>query len=158
MAGAGERPVVMVLLVPYDGSALSEAALARAAEFGDLRDEEVLVLSVLPDDPEFARERGWIDEDEEYDREAVATRFEEQVAETAPEASFRVEHPDDVGTQAWTTVDVARTIRKVAHDVDPSIVFIGSENAGRVTRPVTSVGSPISEDPEYDVHIVRHAG
>ncbi|MFB6171434.1 MAG: universal stress protein [Haloarculaceae archaeon] len=147
----------MVLLVPYDGSALAASALARAVEFGDLRGEEVLVLSVLPDDPEFARDRGWIDEGEAYDRDRVAAAFEERVAATAPGATFRVEHPDDVSAQAWTAVDVARTIRQVAHDVDPSIVFIGSENAGRVTRPVTSVGSPISEDPQYDVHIVRHA-
>jgi hypothetical protein len=36
-------------------------------------------------------------------------------------------------------------------------VFIGSENAGRVSTPVCSVGAPVSEDPRYDVHIVRHA-
>jgi hypothetical protein len=34
-------------------------------------------------------------------------------------------------------------------------VFVGSENAGRVSTPISSVGSPVSEDPDYDVHIVR---
>jgi len=58
---------------------------------------------------------------------------------------------------ASVTTDVVRTIREVAHEVDASIVFVGSENAGRVSTPVSSVGAPVSEDPGYDVHIVRHA-
>lgn len=146
----------MVLLVPFDGSSLAEAALARAAEFGKLRDEAVLVLTVLPDEEAFARERGWIGEGDTYDPEAVAARFEQRVAELAPGARFRAEHVDAESMRAWATVDVSRTIREVAHEVDASIVFVGSENAGRVTTPITSVGTPVSEDPDYDVHIVRH--
>jgi nucleotide-binding universal stress UspA family protein len=148
----------MVLLVPFDGSALAERALARAEEFAEFADEPVLVLTVLPSDEEFARERGWVGPDQPYDPEAVAARFEEQVRDLAPDATFRVEQPDEVSMRAWATVDVARTIKQVAHEVGASIVFVGSENAGRVTTPVTSVGSPVSEDPDYDVHIVRHAG
>lgn len=147
----------MVLLVPFDGSALAEAALDRASEFGELTGEEVLVLTVLPDDAAFARERGWVDEDGDYDPDRVAARFEDRVAELAPDAAFRAERVDSRSMRAWAAVDVSRAVREVAHEVGASIVFVGSENAGRVTTPITSVGTPVSEDPQYDVHIVRHA-
>jgi len=62
-----------------------------------------------------------------------------------------------VASTASITVDVVRTIRDVAVEVDADIIFLGSENAGRVSTPITSVGRPLSDDPRYDVHIVRHA-
>ena len=148
----------MTLLVPYDGSALSTAALDRAEEFADYRDEPIVALTVVPDDEAFALERGWVDAGETYDHEAICERFEREVAEHAPHAEFRCERPSQSDSMTATVIDdITRTIREVAHDVDASIVFIGSENAGRVSTPITSVGSPISKDAEYDVHIVRHA-
>lgn len=147
----------MVLLVPFDGSELATAALRRATEFSGFTDEPVIVLSVVTDDERFARERGWIGDDESYDPDAVAERLETAAREVAPKATFRREEPSDPGEMTATTMDVARTIREVAHELDASIVFIGSENAGRVSTPITSVGSPVSEDPDYDVHIVRRA-
>ena len=148
----------MTLLVPFDGSALSRTALERASEFADYRDEEVVALTVIPDDTEFARERGWIDPDEQYEPGAVCAEFEAAVDEIAPRATYRCEHPETSASMTATVIDdITRTIRHVADDVGASIVFIGSENAGRVSTPVTSVGSPLSEDPRYDVHIVRHS-
>lgn len=149
----------MVLLVPFDGSRLSGAALGRAAEFSEFTDEEVVVLSVLPDDEEFARTHGWIEDDESYDRAGVAADLERAALERAPDARFRSEFlgETDTSMMADMTTDVTRRIRQVASEEAASIIFIGSENAGRVSRPVTSVGSPVSEDPRYDVHIVRHA-
>jgi nucleotide-binding universal stress UspA family protein len=147
----------MTLLVPFDGSDLSVAALDRATEFASFMDEPVVVLSVVPaDHPEFAVERGWVDSEDAYDPERVAERLETAVAETAPDAEFRCEMPADVSSIASVTTDVVRTIREVANELDARIVFIGSENAGRVSTPVTSVGAPVSKDPGYDVHIVRH--
>ncbi|MFB6084187.1 MAG: universal stress protein [Halorientalis sp.] len=148
----------MTLLVPFDGSDLSRAALERASEFAEYRDEEVVALTIVPDDEAFARERGWVDESERYDPERVCDEFEIAVDEIAPAATYRCEHPQPSDSMTATVIDdITRTIRHVADDVDASIVFIGSENAGRVSTPVTSVGSPVSEDPRYDVHIVRHA-
>jgi nucleotide-binding universal stress UspA family protein len=148
----------MTLLVPYDGSDLSAAALARAQEFASYRDEDVVVLTVVAHDEAFAVERGWIDPGESYDPDAICDRFEQAVADIAPDASFRCEHPTTSDSFTATVIDdITRTIREVAHDVGASIVFIGSENAGRVSTPITSVGSPISRDAAYDVHIVRHA-
>lgn len=147
----------MVLLVPFDGSELATTALHRAAEFSELTDEALVVVSVVTDDEQFARERGWVGEDEPYDPDAVAERLEATVREIAPDVTFRREKPTDAGEMAATPLDVARTIRQVAHELDASIVFVGSENAGRVSTPIASVGSPVSEDPDYDVHIVRRA-
>ncbi|PSQ01730.1 universal stress protein [Halobacteriales archaeon QS_5_70_17] len=146
----------MVLLAPFDGSDLSRRAVERAVEFGDLIGEEVVVLTVVPPDEEFARERGWIDADEPFDESAIADRLRKGAREVAPDATIRVEHTEETSMLASTTMDIGRRIRQVAHEVGATVVFVGSENAGRVTTPVTSVGKPVSEDPGYDVHIVRH--
>lgn len=145
----------MTILAPYDGSDLSRAAVSRATEFAEFRDEEALVLTVIPDDEAFAVQRGWIDERERYDPAAVEARFESDVEAIAPEATFRTERPDSPPPAAAARDNVARTIRTVAAEVDASILFIGSDNAGRVSTPADSVGSPISTDADYDVHIVR---
>ena len=149
----------MTYLVPFDGSELSIAALERAVEFAERMDEDVVALSVVPDDEvEFAIERGWIGETEPFDVDSIVDGLEAKVAELAPEARFRAEVPPEVSSVASVTTDIVRTIREVAVDEEATVVFIGSENAGRVSRPVSSVGAPVSEDPRYDVHIVRHAG
>jgi nucleotide-binding universal stress UspA family protein len=149
----------MTYLVPFDGSPLAEAALARAAEFASVMDADVLALAVVPvDERDFAVERGWIDATGEYDPDEIVDGLRSQIETVAPAATFRCERPEDISSVASVTTDVVRTIRAVAQEVDATIVFIGSENAGRVSTPVTSVGAPVSEDPRYDVHIVRHTG
>jgi len=148
----------MPLLVPFEGSDLASAALERAAKFGDFRDEEVMVLSVVPEDEDYAREMGWIAEREEFVPDLIAAEFERRARRIAPDATFRAEMSETVGASTSATTDIVRTIREVAAEVDASIVFIGSENAGRVATPVSSVGKPVSEDLRYDVHIVRHSG
>ncbi|WP_338729892.1 universal stress protein [Haladaptatus sp. DJG-WS-42] len=148
----------MTLLVPFDGSALAETALKRAAEFGDAFGKTVVVLVVIPDDETYAEERGWTDGGS-FDAEAFTETLRTRVEAIAPEATFRVEHARDPEDEPYSsvTMNIVRTVRKVAAEVDADIVFIGSENAGRVSQPLTSVGAPVSADPQYDVHIVRHA-
>jgi len=148
----------MTVLAPFDGSRLAETALKRAATFGDSWDEEVIALTVIPEDPSFAVERGWSDTESDFDPRALRDHFAERVFEIAPEATFRCEIPDDSDVLTATAIDdVTRTVRHVAAELDVSVIFIGTENAGRISSPVTSVGSPLSKDPQYDVHIVRHA-
>lgn len=148
----------MSLLVPFDGSDLSETALRRAQQFAESRNEEIVVLTVVPDDKSFAVERGWIRSGEEYDTAAVCESFASRVAELAPAAEFRCETPEESDVLTATAIDdITRTVRHVAAELDVSIIFIGTENAGRISTPVTSVGSPLTKDPQYDVHIVRHA-
>lgn len=147
----------MTVLTPFDGSELARTALKRAETFADSRDEESVALTVFPDDPGFAVERGWIPSEAAYDPEELCQQFEQQVGEISPETSFRCEQPTDSEVlTATATDDITRTIREVAAELDVSVVFIGTENAGRISTPVTSVGSPLSKDPQYDVHIVRH--
>jgi len=147
----------MTLLVPFDGSELSTAALDRATEFGEFTGEDVVALAVIPPDAEFARDRGWLDPGEQFDTDRICTRLRQRVEDVAPDAQFRCEETEETDYRATLTTDVTRTIRQVAADLQASIIFVGSENAGRVSTPLTSVGNPLSEDPRYDVHIVRHA-
>ncbi|WP_251341776.1 universal stress protein [Haloplanus halophilus] len=148
----------MTLLVPFDDSALAETALKRACEFGACRDEAVVALTVVPDDRSFAEERGWIDAGEAYRPDELCTRFEQRVKAVDDGVAFRCERPtESEDATATATDDVTRTIRTVAAELDVSIIFVGSENAGRVSSPMTSVGDPLSTDARYDVHIVRHA-
>ena len=146
----------MTLLVPYDGSDLSKAALERATEFSEFADEGVVVLTVIPEEPEYALERNWLSANDPFEPDVIADRLREEVAELAPDAEYRYEIPENISSMASITTDVIRTVRQVAHEISATIVFIGSENAGRVSSPVFSVGAPVSEDPQYDVHIVRH--
>ena len=149
----------MTLLVPYDDSPLSRAALRRASEFASFMDREVVALTVIPaDDLAYAEDRGWLTERTPFTVDAVADKLRERVAEQAPNARFRYELLDDADDPVATqTLDVVRKVREVAHDEDVEILFLGSENAGRVTSPLSSVGNPLSDDATYDVHIVRSA-
>jgi len=147
----------MTLLVPFDGSQLAHTALKRAGAFADSRGEEVVALTVIPDDELFAVERGWIARGEPHEPAQLCDQFAAQVEATAPGATFRCETPEQSDALTATAIDdITRTVRHVAAELDVSIVFIGTENAGRISTPVTSVGSPLSKDPQYDVHIVRH--
>ena len=149
----------MTLLAPYDGSELSKAAVRRAAEFGQFREEEVVVLTVVPDDRTFAEDRGWVGTDETYDPAAVDDRFEAEVAELAPDATFRAERPTPSESLSSSTPDdILRTIREVAREVEASVLFVGSDNADRLAVAAESIGSHLTDDPEYDVHIVRRLG
>jgi len=146
----------VTVLAPYDGSALSESAVGQAVEFGAYREESVVVLTVVPDDPGFAKQRGWIDEGEAYDPDAIEQRFQSELQSIAPTATVRTERPTEPAARGATTRnDVARAIRRVAADVGASVLFIGSENAAQVSAHKDSVGTPIAGDGDYDVHIVR---
>lgn len=148
----------MTLLVPYDGSELSQAALTKAAEFGELTDDQLLVLTVIPDeDVDYAREHDWLDANEPFNADLIAGMLEDEVKRIAPEAEFRWELTASDEPTATATMNVVRTIRRVAGEVDASVVFIGTQNAGAVTAPLSSVGGPVAGDHGgYDVYVVRH--
>ena len=147
----------MTLLVPFDGSTLSTAALEKASEHAELTDEDVVAVTIVPDDGDYARERGWIQDHEQFDPDVVVRKMRNIVDSVAPEATFRHETVDSDEPTATSTTNVVRTIRDVAADVDADVVFVGSENAGSVTTPLSSVGGPVASDQQYDVYVVRHA-
>ena len=142
----------MTLVVPFDGSDLAEAALVRAAAFDAVFEEGVVAVSVVPSgDVDYAREAGWIGDDEAFDVGAITDRIEAQVAEIAPDARFRY---DTVGQYA-SAGTIAKHVRQAAREEDASMVVIGSENAGHLTVSVSSVGGGIAADDAYDVLVVR---
>ncbi len=143
----------MAFLVPFDGSYLSEAALLRAAEYGEALDQDVIALSVVPDDETYAIDVGWYErrEDEPFSVSYVTDKLRDGVADIAPQASFRQERIDHE-----TATAIATRIRAVAADIRPSVVFLGTENVGAIAQPVTSVAGGVAEDAIYDVHIVRY--
>jgi nucleotide-binding universal stress UspA family protein len=142
----------MTLIVPFDGSELAAAALVRATEFGSVFEEDVLAVSVIPKgDTEYAREHDWIGQDEEFDLESVVSTLHEQVTELCPSANFRHKLIDRYAPPG----SIAKRLRKVANDENASMVFIGSENAGRLVSVVGSVGGIVATDNSYDVVIIR---
>lgn len=142
----------MSLVVPFDGSTLAKAALVRAVQFEKVLEEDVLVVSVVPqNNTQYARERGWIDQRKPYDTETVLSHLKSSVANLAPDASF---HSISVGRHAPRGT-IAGRIRRFARENDASIVFIGSENAGRIVSSIT-VGQSVAGDRSYDTFIVTN--
>jgi nucleotide-binding universal stress UspA family protein len=144
----------MTFLVAFDGSDLAAAALTRAQEFAASTDDRVVALTAVPDqNASYARDHGWIGDDEVFDTDTIAERLRARVVENAPAAVFRYEL---VGRRAPPGT-VATAIRNAARREEASTVFVGSENAGRLVSAVTSVGSTVAADRAYDVVIVRSA-
>lgn len=141
----------MALVVPFDGSELSKSALIRAAQFDSMFDQGIVTLSVIPQSPAYARERGWIDPGESFDEEVIITKLQSTVEAIAPDAEFHSLTVDG----AVSSNAIANMICKFARDCDASIVFIGSENAGRVASSLT-VGSSVTADGSYDTMIISH--
>ncbi|MFB6108260.1 MAG: universal stress protein [Haloplanus sp.] len=141
----------MTFVVPFDGSDLASAALARASEFGDALDQPVLAVTVVPTgNAAYARERGWLGADEPFDVESVVASLRDRVATIAPDADFEhavVERYASSGT-------IAREIRTMARREDASMVFVGSEHAGNIVSSVSSVGGSVSAEHAYDVVVV----
>lgn len=156
----------MSYLVPFDGSPLSEAALAKARLYAIALDEapaelkgsilrerplEVTVVSVVPDSAYYAREKGWVSEGEEFSTRRVVERLHEQVTDVDPSAEFQFER---VGGSARAGA-ISKRIRGKAEELGVDVVFMGSENAGRIVTPITSVSASVAADRDYDLHIVR---
>lgn len=143
----------MTLFVPFDGSDLAEAALVRATEFATVFDESVVAATVIPsDNGDYAREHGWIDEDEQFDGRSVVSSLQDQVSDLCPDAEFRHKIVDRYAPAGF----IANRIRKMTRNADASMVFIGSENAGHLVTALSSVGANVAADESYDVVIVRH--
>ncbi|WP_247730204.1 universal stress protein [Halovivax limisalsi] len=142
----------MTLVVPFDGSALAEAALVRATEFGNVFEEDVLAVSVIPKgNADYARDRGWIEGDDAFELEAVVSTLHQQVTRLCPSANFRHIVVDRYASSG----SIANRLRQLARTEDASMVFIGSENAGHLVTALSSVGGTVAADSSYDVVIVR---
>ena len=142
----------MSLVVPFDGSRLAEAALVRASEYAATLEEDVVTVTVLSERKQYAREKGWIEADEPYDVEQVAEDLRERVLELVPGATF--EH--EIIREFPPAEGIADRIERLALEHDPSIVFLGTENIGRIVTPISSVGMYVAADDVFEVYLVRN--
>lgn len=172
MTPAGDHDATY--LVAYDGGDHAREALRRAAGFASRTDARLVVVGVLPTDPGLA---GTYDlaADGAYDPGTAADRPRAAAEEVAPGAAFRAERVDAYAGKSR----IARVIRRVAREVDADVVFLGSDDPGRVVRRVARVdgadGGGVSgadegdnaadadadaddrHDTGYDVFVVRSA-
>ena len=141
----------MAFVVPFDGSELADAALVRAVEYGTTLEEEVVAVTVVPERKRYAREKGWIDDDEAFDVDEIIATLRDRVNELAPDATFEYERIREFPPEA----QLADHIERLAMNHEPSVVFLGSDNVGRVVTPLTSVGVHVAAERSYDIFIVR---
>jgi len=142
----------MTFVVPFDGSAAAEAALVRARDIGDAVGDAVLVIAVIPvGNAAYARERGWVGPSDPFDLDAVVATLREQVHDIAPDATFEYERC----SRSVSGNAIAKPIRKFAKRNGASMVFVGSDDAGRLVTTLASVGGRIITDAAYDVVLVR---
>ncbi|MFC6863444.1 universal stress protein [Halomicroarcula sp. GCM10025817] len=142
----------MTFVVPFDGTAESEAALERASEIGGAMGEPVVAVTVVPtSDAAYARGKGWLEATEAFGLDTIVERVSAQVRDIAPDARFECLE----SSREATSNSIAKPIRRFAKTSDASMVFIGSDNTGRLTTTLGSVGNRISTDRAYDVVIVR---
>ena len=143
----------MVLVTPYDGSTLSRTALIHAARASELYGERALAVTIVPSqNTSYAREKGWIGNDEEFDKETILSRLRGEVKEIAPEAGF--EHL--VVEKYAQSGMVSNRIRRLARNRDTSAIFIGSDKAGHSFIGNDSVGGQLVFEHAYDIAITRN--
>lgn len=143
----------MTFVVPFDGSTLSEAALARAASFGDCKDRDVVAVTVVPrGNAAYARDHGWLPDDAAFDGDRIRRRLRRQVRGVAPDAEFQYVAVDRHAPPG----QIATAVRRQARRLGATMVFVGSEHAGHMVNSISSVGSGITAEDAYDVVVVRH--
>lgn len=140
----------MVFLVPYDGSAVAEAALDRAVEHGEAFDEDVLAVSLVPTGTAYAERRKWIEPQEDFALESARAELQRKIEEATDDAERNFTESTATGMQNG----VAKRIRQVALEVDAKILFVGVSNGTDDDSLETPFGT-VSPEGEYDVHIVR---
>lgn len=141
----------MVFLVPFDGSAVSEAALDRAVEHGKALEEEVVAVSLVPTGAEYAERRKWIRPDEDFAAETASAALRRKIAETTDDAERTF---SESGAQSPGD-GLSDRIRQIARDVDASVLFVGAGES-RDDALWTPFGG-VAAEADYDIHIVRTA-
>lgn len=141
----------MKFAVAYDASAISKAALARAETLADGVNGTVTALTVIPArNGQYAREHGWMGEDESWDRETVLATLRESVEAVSPAARFTYRMVDKYAPRGT----IGYVLQSAAEEANVDVLVIGSENPGRVFRSLTTVTRSVAVGP-YDIFVVR---
>jgi len=138
----------MVLLVPFDGSSVSEAALARAVDHGQALEEDVVAVSFVPTGADYAERRKWVQPDENFATETASNELRRKIEEATDDAERTFAESANAPTDG-----IGDHIRQVAADVDASILFVGASDEAddRLTTPFGDLAAVA----DYDVYIVR---
>ncbi len=142
----------MVFLVPYDGSPVSEQALDCAIEHGRAMETAVVAVSLIPTGAEYAERRKWIEPGEEFAADTARAELERKIEETTDDAerNFEDARAGSLGN------GVAKQVRRVAEEVDASVLFVGTRTDAEDDRLLTPFGD-IEPEGGYDIHLVRPA-
>lgn len=141
----------MTILVPFDGSSQARLALERGADLAAAYDAPLLAVAVVHmgvDDPV---DLGWLEAGERFDPDTAAERVSHAARRIAPGVDFHAIRE----TARLPHGAVAKRIRRFAREQSVDLVVMGSENAGRIFTPVSSVGGGVATDRRYDVLLVR---
>lgn len=156
----------MTFLVPFDGSILAKSALVKARAYATAIDEgpsgmaqllagksqlDIVAVSIIPNSGRYAVDHGWVDSRTDFSIRKIAEGFHKEALDLAPSAQFVYESVTGTASAGL----IGKRLREKAYEHDVSTVFIGSENAGRIVTPVSSVSRAVTGDKHYDVHLVR---
>ena len=141
----------MTFFVPFDGSPLATAAVAKANRFAGALDEDLIIVCVIPENRRYAVAKGWIAEGDPFEPRAIIGQLHRQALSVAPSASW-----ESIRVEGTTTSGgIANRLRDRAVERDASVVVVGSKSAGKIVSTLSGVGSSVSADDDYDVFIVR---
>ena len=137
----------MVFLVPFDGSGAARAALERAVTYGRELEEDVLAVALVPTGADFAPRRTWIEPAEDFAAESAVHDLRRKIEEATDDAELSFTD----ATPQSPAGGVSSQVRRIAAEVDASVVFLGGDGEGNVE--VALNGAAAGED--FDVHVVR---
>ncbi|MFC7073908.1 universal stress protein [Halovenus rubra] len=139
----------MVFLVPYDGSPVSEAALDRAVKHGKALEQDVVAVTFVPTGSEYAERRKWIQPQEDFAIDSARAELKRKIDEMTDEAERNY-----LDSGATIENGVGDHIRRAAHEVEASAVYVGATTESEETEHRTPFGK-ITTDETYDLHLVR---
>ncbi len=141
----------MTFFVPFDGSNLAKAAVAKANRFAGALDEELIIVCVMPENRRYAQSKGWIELGDPFEPRVIIGQLHRQALAIAPSASWESIRVDGTTTSGG----IAKRLRERAVERDASVVVVGSASAGKIVTSLSGVGSNVSADTDYDVYFVR---
>lgn len=141
----------MKFVVAYDGGPMAETALDRAATLADGVDGTVTAITVLPrGNARYAREQGWIEEDEPWSQEQIVDDLRRSVETIAPTASFERREVERYAPRG----KIGRALKRATDEEGADVLVIGTENAGRVFTTLTTVTRSVAQG-SFDLFVVR---
>ena len=136
----------MQILLAYDGFPYSDHALERVGELAAEKDASVTVLSVVPPDARGSKSGGHVGI-RPHAHEDVA-RAHETLAARGIASEMRIEHGDP-----------GAEILRVADELGPDLIVVGSRGLGRLGRLLLgSVSTEVVSDARCAVMVVAKDG